>query len=186
MVRVQLVALDVKTKKNNETYLPSVGFSLARAGDPGTHLVGLTLGIDRRVGAIGLFGMDLRGQSGNTSVRDVNVNWRVMSAALGTGATLDLGLVDVDAIVGSRLGQLILTGETTAAGLSGRRLVGATGGPFVALRLRKSLGARWFFGVALEEGYCVMPIRGNYDGVAPLVTVDGLWSNATFSVGWKL
>ena len=42
------------------------------------------------------------------------------------------------------------------------------------------------FAGAPHEGYGLLPVRGNYDGVSPLLTVKGLWANATFSVGWEL
>jgi hypothetical protein len=183
LVRVQWVALDVKTKAR---YLPSVGLSLGRAGDPGTNLVGLSLGVDRLLGALGLLALDLRGQWGKTNLHDVRVSWQLMSLAAAGGATLDLGLVDFDAMGGLRLGRIALAGEATTPDLSGRRLVGTTAGPFVALRLRRSVGKRLFFGAAVEQGYCLIPVRGNYDGGPRLLTVDGAWTNATFSVGWKL
>ena len=184
-MRVQLVAMDVKTRRGDRT-LPTLGFSFGREGNPGTNLYGVSLGVDRRLGAVWLLGADFRTEWGQSNLRNVNVRWRVLSAALGAGATLNLRVVDVDAIAGFRVGRLALTGEVTAPDLSGRSLVGTTGGPFVTLRLRRTVGRSLFFGVALEEGYSVMPVRGNFDGVAPLLSVDGLWTHVTLGIGWML
>ena len=185
LVRVQLVDLAVKTKKNAQ-YLPWLGLSLGHQGDPGTNLFGVSLGVDRRLGSVGLLGTDLRSQWGKTGLHEVNVSWQLTSLALAGGAGLDLGAVNVDVMAGARVGRIALHGEATTSDLSGRRLVGATAGPIIMLRLRRSLGRRLFLGLALEQGYGLLPVRGNYDGVAPLVTVEGLWTNATFSVGWEL
>jgi hypothetical protein len=185
LVRVQLVDLAVKTKRSAQ-YLPSLGLSLGRQGDPGTNLFGVNLGVDRRLGSVGLLGMDLRSQWAKTSLSEVNVSWQLTSLALAGGAALDLGAVNVDVMAGARVGRIALRGEATTSDLSGRRLVGATAGPIVMLRLRRSLGRRLFLGLALEQGYGLLPVRGNYDGVAPLLTVEGWWTNATFSVGWEL
>jgi len=184
-MRVQLVAMDVKTRRGDRT-LPTLGFSFGREGNPGTNLYGVSLGVDRRLGAVWLLGADFRTEWGQSNLRNVNVRWQVSSAALGAGATLNLRVVDVDAIAGFRVGRLALTGEVTAPDLSGRSLVGTTGGPFVTLRLRRTVGRRLFFGVALEEGYSVMPVRGNFDGAAPLLSVDGLWTHVTLGIGWML
>ena len=184
-VRVQLVNWAVKTKRKAQ-YLPWLGLSLGREGDPGTSLFGGSLGVDRRLGSMGLLGMDLRSQWGKTSLRDVNVSWQLTSLALAGGVALDLGAVNVDVMAGLRMGRIALRGEATTSDLSGRRLVGATAGPFATLRLRRSLDKRLFLGLAFEEGYGLLPVRGNYDGVSPLLTVKGLWANATFSVGWEL
>jgi len=184
-VRVQLVNWAVKTKRKAQ-YLPWLGLSLGHEGDPGTNLFGGSLGVDRRLGSVGLLGMDLRSQWGRTSLRDVNVSWQLTSLALAGGLVLDLGPVKLDAMAGVRIGRIALRGETTTSDLSGRRLVGATAGPIVTLRLRRSLGKRLFLGLAWEEGYGLLPVRGNYDGVAPLLTVEGLWASATLSVGWEL
>jgi hypothetical protein len=185
LVRVQLVDLAAKAKKSAQ-YLPSLGLSLGHQGDPGTNLFGASLGVDRRLGSVGLLAMDLRSQWGKTSLSEVNVTWQLTSLALAGGAALDLGAVNVDVMAGARVGRIALSGEATTSDLSGRRLVGATAGPIVALRLRRSLGRRLFLGLAWEEGYGLLPVRGNYDDGAPLLTVKGLWSNATFSVGWGL
>ena len=185
LVRVQLVALAVKTKINAQ-YMPWLGLNLSHLGDPGTNLFGVGLGVDRRLGSVGLLGLDLRSQWGKTSLPEVNVAWQLTSLALEGGAGLALGAVSVDVLGGMRIGRIALSGETTSSDLSGRRLVGATAAPIVALRLRRSLGRRLFLGLALEEGYCLLPVRGNYDGVTPLLTVEGLWTNATLSLGWEL
>jgi hypothetical protein len=184
-VRVQLVHWAVKTKRKAQ-YLPWLGLSLGREGDPGTNLLGGSLGVDRRLGSLGLLGMDLRSQWGKTSLRDVNISWQLTSLALAGGAALDLGAVNVDVMGGVRVGRIALSGEATTSDLSGRRLVGASAGPIVVARLRRSLVKRLFLGLALEQGYGLLPVRGNYDGIAPLLTVKGLWANATFSVGWEL
>ena len=185
LMRVQLVALVVKTKINAQ-YMPWLGLNLSHLGDPGTNLFGVSLGVDRRLGSVGLLGLDLRSQWGKTSLPEVNVAWQLTSLALEGGAGLALGAVSVDVLGGMRIGRIALSGETTSSDLSGRRLVGATAAPIVALRLRRSLGRRLFLGLALEEGYCLLPVRGNYDGVTPLLTVEGLWTNATLSLGWEL
>jgi len=184
-MRVQLVAMDVKTKRRIR-FLPRLGFGFGREGNPGTNLYGVSVGVDRRLGAVWLLSLDLRTEWGQSNLRDVHVKWQVWSAALGVGATLNLRVVDVDAIAGFRVGRLALTGEVTAPGLSGRDLVGPTGGPLVILRLRRAVGESLFFDMALEEGYSVMPVRGNFDGVAPLLSVDGLWTHGTLGVGWML
>jgi hypothetical protein len=184
-VRLQLVHWAVKTKRKAQ-YLPWLGLSLGHEGDPGTNLFGGSLGVDRRLGSVGLLGMDLRSQWGKTSVREVNVSWQLTSLALASGVALDLGAVNVDVMAGMRMGRIALRGEATANDLSGRRLVGATAGPFVALRLRRSLGKSLFLGLAWEEGYGLLTVRGNYDGGAPILTVKGFSANATFSVGWGL
>ena len=186
LVRVQLLTFDAKNTKKDKNYLAALGLSLAREGAPGTNLIGASAGVDRRVGSFGLLGLDLRSQWGNSTLGTVSVKWQLINAALKVGATLDLRVVDVDATAGFRLGRLLLTGQTTAQDMTGRTLEGATFGPFVSVRLRRSLGNKVFFGIALEEGLCVMPVRGNNDGVSPLLSVSGLWSNATFSVGWRL
>jgi len=186
LVRVQLLTFDAKNTKKDKNYLAALGLSLAREGAPGTNLIGASAGVDRRVGSFGLLGLDLRSQWGNSTLGTVSVKWQLINAALKVGATLDLRVVDVDATAGFRLGRLLLTGQTTAQDMTGRTLEGATFGPFVTVRLRRSLGNKVFFGIALEEGLCVMPVRGNNDGVSPLLSVSGLWSNATFSVGWRL
>jgi hypothetical protein len=186
LVRVQLLTFDAKNTKKDKNYLAALGLSLAREGAPGTNLIGASAGVDRRVGSFGLLGVDLRSQWGNSTLGTVSVKWQLINAALKVGATLDLRVVDVDATAGFRLGRLVLTGQTTAQDMAGRTLVGATFGPFVTVRLRRSLGNKLFFGIALEEGLCAMPVRGNNDGVSPLLSVSGLWSNATFSAGWRL
>jgi hypothetical protein len=185
LVRVQLVTWAVKTKINAQ-YMTSLGFNVGHLGDPGTNLFGVNIGIDRRLGSVGLFGLDLRSQWGKTSLPEVNVAWQLTSLALAGGAALDLGTVSVDVLAGMRAGRLALSGTATSNDLSGRQLVGATAGPVVALRLRRSLGRQLFLGLALEEGYCLLPVRGNYDGAAPLLTIEGLWTNATLGVGWEL
>jgi len=185
LVRVQLVHWAVKTKRKPQ-YLPWLGLSLGHEGDPGTNLFGGSLGVDRRLGSVGLLGMDLRSQWGKTRLRDVNVAWQLTSLALAGGLALDLRAVNVDVIAGVRVGRIALSGKATTSDLSGRRLVGATAGPIAVLRIRRALGERVYVGLALEEGYGLLPVRGNYDGVAPLLTVEGFWANATFSVGLEL
>jgi hypothetical protein len=185
LVRVQLVALAVKTKINAQ-YMPWLGLNWGHLGDPGTNLFGASLGVDRRFGSVGLLGLDLRSQWGKTSLPEVNVAWQLTSLALAGGAALHLGAGSVDVLAGMRVGRIALSGEATTSDLSGRRLVGATAGPMVTLRLRGSLGGKLFLGLALEAGYCLFQVRGNYDGVAPLLTVEGLWTNTTFGVGLEL
>lgn len=184
LVRVQLVALAVKTKKNGQ-YMPSLGLNVGHLGDPGTNLFGVSVGVDRRLGSVGLLGLDLRSQWGKTNLPEANVAWQLTNLALAGGATLEVGTVNVDVLAGMRVGRIALSGEATSNDLSGRRLVGATAGPIVTLRWRQSLGRKLFLGLALEEGYGLLPVRGNYDGVAPLLTIEGLWTNANLSVGWK-
>jgi len=185
LVRVQLVALAVKTKINAQ-YMPWLGLNWGHLGDPGTNLFGAGLGVARRFGRVGLLGLDLRSQWGKTKLPEVNVAWQLTSLALAGGAALDLGAISVDVLAGLRMGRIALSGEATTGDLSGRRLVGATAGPMLTLRLRRSLGRRLFLGLALEQGYCLLPVRGNYDGVAPLLTVEGFWTNATLNVGLDL
>ena len=184
-VRVQLVNWAVKTKRKAQ-YLPWLGLSYGREGDPGTNLFGGSVGVDRRLGSMGLLGLDLRGQWGKTSLRDVNVSWQLTSLALAGGVAVDLGAADVDFMAGARLGRIALSGVASTSDLSGRRLVGVTAGPIVVARLRRSLGKRLYLGLALEEGYGLLPVRGNYDGIAPLLTVKGFWANANFGLGWEI
>ena len=184
-VRVQLVNWAVKTKGKAQ-YLPWLGLSLGHEGDPGTNLFGGSLGVERRLGSVGLLGMDVRSQWGKTSLREVNVSWQLTSFALAGGVAMDLGAIIVDVMGGARIGRIALRGEATTSDLSGRRLVGATAGPIALARLRRDLSKKVFVGLAWEAGYGLLPVRGSYDGAAPLLTVKGLWANANLGVGWQL
>jgi hypothetical protein len=181
--RVEVVAFDAKTPRRTR-YLPGVGFALTHLGKPGAWLYGPTLGAELRIERVALFGTDLRAAWGKSTLADANVAWQLISVAAFGGYALDLGPVEASALLGMRVGRLRLKGEAKSVETSGRELVGPTGGPLVALRLRTAPSQGLFWGVNLELGYSVWSVRGNYDGQAPLLVVDGAWTSAAANVGW--
>jgi hypothetical protein len=182
MPRVTRVSFDVQTQSRT-SFLPSLGFVASRLGDPGTWLMGLGLGTELRFGGVLLAGADLRSQWGSTEMAPADVAWQLVSVGAFGGAATNLGLVEVSATGGLRVGRLTLSGKATSSEFSGRDLTGATGGPFAAFRARRSLGKSAFVGVFFEAGYSFWPVRGSNDAVAPLVTVDGVWTTTGVSVG---
>lgn len=183
--RVTLVAFDAQTK-NRPRFLPSIGFVASRLGEPATLLMGLHLGAELRLGRTLLAGADLRAQWGDTSMAAADVSWQLVSVGAFGGAAMDLGIAEVSAVGGMRAGRLALSGKATSSEFSGRELIGATGGPFVTLRARRTLGRSAFVGVFFEAGYSLWPVRGSNDGIAPLVTVEGVWTTVGVSVGWAI
>ncbi len=181
--RIEVVSFDARTPRRPR-FLPFVGLTLGRLGDPGTWLTGLTLGTELRVRRIALFGTDLRGQWGSNALTDANVTWQLISVAAYGGLVIDFGPVELSASGGLRVGRLALEGQAKSADASGRELVGPTGGPLIAVRLRAPVGRGLFAGVTLEEGYSLWSVRGNYGQRAPLLVVDGTWSSAVLGFGW--
>jgi len=182
--RVRVVSFDATNKRKLE-YRPYLGFTASRIGNPATWLTGMNLGGELVIGRAFLIGTDVRGQWGTSRLPEATVNWQLIGLNAFGGACTLLGPVELSAILGVQFGRVALTGEATTADASGRKLSGPTGGPFAAVRLRVPVVGRWFVSATLEEGYGFMPVRGNYDGVAPLVTVNGAWTSGLVNTGWS-
>jgi hypothetical protein len=181
---VKLVSFHVKTKTKAQ-YTPKLGLNLTRLGTPVSWIIGPNLGAELRFPNAIFMGSDLRAQWGHSNLTDSKVFWQLVSVSGYSGYVFLLESIEIGLIGGARVGQLKLKGEPKTDGTSGRGLTGPTGGPVVGLRLGTSVTGDLRVGADLELGYHLWSVRGNNDGGARLITVDGVWASAALTVGWS-
>jgi hypothetical protein len=181
---VRLIYFHVKTPKTAK-YTPKIGLSLTRLGAPVSWIMGPTMGADWKFLNAALLGGDLRAQWGQSNLTDSNVSWQLVSIAGYSGYVFSLEPIEISLVGGARVGQLKLKGEPKIEGTSGRSVTGLAGGPVVGLRLGTAVTGDLRVGADLELGYHLWSVRGNNDGGAHLMTVDGVWMSAALTVGWS-